>query len=146
MKAATTDYLRHSLRRDRNELTCSKMNTQQWMHAAWYEKQGIADDVIQLGEMPIPEPGTGDIRVRVHTSGVNPSDSDVSWMTSGKFLENNKRSIGNHAELARLKITSIHVHTPHVHIESTNLPKQILDLTLSGMAKVYHDVAKTENG
>ncbi len=73
-------------------------------------------------------------------------ESDVLWMTSGKFLDDIKYSIGNHAELARLKVTSIHVHTPHFYIESTDLPKQILDLTLSGMAEVYHDVAETENG
>ena len=73
-------------------------------------------------------------------------NTDVLWMTSGRFLDDIKKLIGNHSELDRLKVTSIHVHTPHFHIESTDLPKQILDLTLSGMAEVYHDIAETENG
>ncbi len=73
-------------------------------------------------------------------------DSTVLWMTSGRFLEDIKESIGNHSELDRLKITSIHVRAPHFHIESTDLPKQILELTLSGRAEVYHDVVETENG
>ncbi|MDJ0341219.1 NADPH:quinone reductase [Streptomyces sp. H10-C2] len=31
-------------------------------------------DVLSLTERPIPEPGPGDVRVRVHVSGVNPTD------------------------------------------------------------------------
>ncbi len=73
-------------------------------------------------------------------------ESNVLWMTSGRFLKDVKDLICNHSELARLKVTSIHVHAPHFHIESTDLPKQILDLTLSGRAEVYHDVSETENG
>ena len=44
------------------------------MRAAWYSHNGEAQDVIVLGEMPMPEPGPGEVRVRLHTSGVNPSD------------------------------------------------------------------------
>ena len=44
------------------------------MRAAWYEKHGAAADVLRLGEMPIPEPGPGEVRVRVVTSGLNPTD------------------------------------------------------------------------
>ena len=44
------------------------------MRAAWYSQNGEAKDVIQVGEMPKPEPATGEVRVRLHTSGVNPSD------------------------------------------------------------------------
>jgi len=44
------------------------------MRAAWYSHNGEAKDVIVLGEMPTPEPGPGEVRVRLHTSGVNPSD------------------------------------------------------------------------
>ena len=47
------------------------------MRAAFYTKQGLAHDVLQLGEVPTPEPGPGEVRVKVHTSGVNPSD----WKT-----------------------------------------------------------------
>ncbi len=45
------------------------------MHATWYEKQGSARDVIQCGEMPVPESSFGEVRVKVHASGVNPSDT-----------------------------------------------------------------------
>ena len=44
------------------------------MRAAWYEKNGPAREVIKVGELPDPEPGPGEVRVRIHTSGVNPSD------------------------------------------------------------------------
>jgi NADPH:quinone reductase len=47
------------------------------MRAAWYERNGPAREVLQVGEMPDPEPGSGEVRVRVHSSGVNPSD----WKT-----------------------------------------------------------------
>ena len=43
------------------------------MRAVWYEQNGPAE-VMQRGEMPDPEPGPGEVRVRVVTSGVNPSD------------------------------------------------------------------------
>lgn len=45
------------------------------MQAVWYEKQGAATDVIQSGELPIPEPKSGQVRIKVHASGVNPSDT-----------------------------------------------------------------------
>jgi NADPH2:quinone reductase len=44
------------------------------MKAAWYEQCGPAREVIQLGEMETPTAGRGEVRVRVHASGVNPSD------------------------------------------------------------------------
>lgn len=44
------------------------------MRAAWYEKQGAARDVLVVGEMPDPEPGPGEVRIRVVASGVNPGD------------------------------------------------------------------------
>ena len=43
------------------------------MRAVWYEENGDAS-VLQVGEMPDPVPGPGEVRVRVVTSGVNPSD------------------------------------------------------------------------
>ena len=43
------------------------------MRAVWYEENGDAS-VLQVGEMPDPEPGPGEVRVKVATSGVNPSD------------------------------------------------------------------------
>lgn len=44
------------------------------MRAAWYERNGAARDVLVVGELPTPEPAAGEVRVRVHWSGVNPSD------------------------------------------------------------------------
>ena len=43
------------------------------MKAVWYEQNGPAD-VLQVGEMADPEPGPGEVKVRVVSSGVNPSD------------------------------------------------------------------------
>ena len=45
------------------------------MLAAWYERQGPAAEVLQVGEMTAPEPGPGEVRVRVNLSGVNPGDT-----------------------------------------------------------------------
>jgi NADPH:quinone reductase len=44
------------------------------MRAAYYERQGLAHDVIRLGEMPDPEPGPGEVRVRIAVSGVHVGD------------------------------------------------------------------------
>ncbi|WP_437618004.1 NADPH:quinone reductase [Sorangium sp. So ce1151] len=44
------------------------------MIAAWYEKQGPAREVLIIGEMPDPEPGPGEVRLRVAASGINPGD------------------------------------------------------------------------
>ncbi|MBT5496894.1 MAG: NADPH:quinone reductase, partial [Alphaproteobacteria bacterium] len=47
------------------------------MRAVWYEKQGPADEVLIIGEKPTPEPGLGEVLIRVHASGVNPSDEGM---------------------------------------------------------------------
>lgn len=44
------------------------------MKAAWYETNGSAADVMIVGTLPTPSAGPGEVRVRVHASGVNPSD------------------------------------------------------------------------
>ena len=44
------------------------------MRAAWYAQFGNAKDVLTTGELPDPEPSAGEVRVRLHTSGVNPVD------------------------------------------------------------------------
>ena len=44
------------------------------MRAAWYQRTGHALEVLQLGELETPRPGPGEVLVRVHASGVNPSD------------------------------------------------------------------------
>ena len=43
------------------------------MKAVWYEQNGGAE-ILEFGDMPDPEPGPGEVRVKVATSGVNPSD------------------------------------------------------------------------
>jgi NADPH2:quinone reductase len=45
------------------------------MKAAWYEKQGAAREVLQVGEMPDPTPSAGEVRIRLVASGVNPGDT-----------------------------------------------------------------------
>ena len=44
------------------------------MRAVWYERTGAATDVLTVGEMPTPEAGPGEVRVRLEASGVNPAD------------------------------------------------------------------------
>lgn len=44
------------------------------MRAAIYKKTGSARDVISIVELETPQAGPGEIRVRLHYSGVNPSD------------------------------------------------------------------------
>lgn len=44
------------------------------MKAAFYEQTGPAEQVLEVGDMPTPEPGAGEVRVRVLWTGVNPSD------------------------------------------------------------------------
>lgn len=44
------------------------------MKAAWYSRNGEAQDVMQVGELPTPSPQAGEVLVRLATSGVNPSD------------------------------------------------------------------------
>ena len=44
------------------------------MKAAWFEKFGSAEKVIQVGEQPKPVVALGQVLVKLATSGVNPSD------------------------------------------------------------------------
>src|SRR3954471_24052639 len=44
------------------------------MRAAFYEKNGPADAVLTIGEIATPEPDPGEVRVKLASSGVNPSD------------------------------------------------------------------------
>ena len=54
------------------------------MRAVWYDRQGAAADVLQVGEVAVPEPGPGEVRVRVSRSGVNPGDTKKrrGWLGS----------------------------------------------------------------
>jgi len=44
------------------------------MRAAYYETNGTAREVLRVGEVETPQPGRGEVRVRLAVSGVNPSD------------------------------------------------------------------------
>lgn len=54
------------------------------MRAVWYDRQGPASEVLQVGELPDQEPGPGEVRVRVRFSGVNPGDTKKrrGWLGS----------------------------------------------------------------
>jgi NADPH:quinone reductase len=44
------------------------------MRAAYYERNGTAREVLRVGEADTPQAGPGEVRVKLATSGVNPSD------------------------------------------------------------------------
>ena len=44
------------------------------MKAVWFESFGKPSQALQYGDRPAPEPALGEVLVRVHTSGPNPSD------------------------------------------------------------------------
>ena len=44
------------------------------MRAAYYEKNGSARDMLRVAAVDTPTPGPGEVRVKLRTSGVNPSD------------------------------------------------------------------------
>jgi hypothetical protein len=59
------------------ELTCAAVSFVKggdFMKAAWYEKQGPAREVLTVGDMPNPDPGPGELRIRIVVSGINPGD------------------------------------------------------------------------
>ena len=53
------------------------------MRAVWYDRQGPAREVLTLGALPTPEPGRGQVLIRIGASGVNPSDVGMRGGTSG---------------------------------------------------------------
>ena len=55
------------------------------MRAVYYEKNGAADEVLHVGEVDTPQPGPGEVRVRLKTSGVNPSDVKTRAGTARKI-------------------------------------------------------------
>jgi NADPH:quinone reductase len=54
------------------------------MIAAWYDRQGPAAEVLQVGELPAADPGTGEVRVRLALSGASPGDvkKRQAWLGS----------------------------------------------------------------
>src|ERR1700712_3328963 len=61
--------------------------------ALTYTEYGDAD-VLQMTDVPLAEPGPGQIRVRVHASGVNPMDWKIrrGYMSGGKPIEGAMRT------------------------------------------------------
>ncbi len=45
------------------------------MKAVWYSRFGPASDVLELGDLPTPDPNPGEVLIRLTHSGVNPSDA-----------------------------------------------------------------------
>ena len=44
------------------------------MKTCWFDQFGPARTVLQIGDRQTPKPGQGEVLVRLHTTGVNPSD------------------------------------------------------------------------
>jgi NADPH2:quinone reductase len=55
--------------------------------AAWYERQGPASEVLQVGEMAAPEAGPGEVRVRIALSSVNPGDTKKRSVSLGYGMQ-----------------------------------------------------------
>lgn len=55
------------------ELSINYFFPEQIMNAAWYTETGPAE-VLQIGELPTPEPKPGEVLVRLYAHGVNPTD------------------------------------------------------------------------
>lgn len=45
------------------------------MQAVWYERQGPAAEVLEVGEMATPQPAPGEVRVRLSYSAISPGDT-----------------------------------------------------------------------
>lgn len=51
------------------------------MRAAFYEKSGPAKEVLHISEFDRPEPGPGEVLVKIEASGINPTDiKSRTWM------------------------------------------------------------------
>jgi NADPH2:quinone reductase len=57
------------------------------VRAAFYTRQGPAREVLRVGEQPTPDPGPGEVRVKLRTSGVNPSDWKLRRGGLGRALD-----------------------------------------------------------
>ena len=55
------------------------------MRAAYYERNGTAREVLQVGEVETPRVGPGEVRVKLAASGVNPSDVKSRQGTTRKI-------------------------------------------------------------
>ena len=57
------------------------------MKAAWYNSFGSAEEVLNIGEFDTPEPGAGEVKIRVYASGVNPSDTKKRFGANPALLD-----------------------------------------------------------
>jgi len=57
------------------------------MLAARYDRTGPATEVLRVDEVGTPEPGPGEVRVRVAVSGVNPTDWKMRAGATGRPLD-----------------------------------------------------------
>ena len=55
------------------------------MQAVYYERNGTARDVLCVGEVETPHAGAGEVRIKLATSGVNPSDVKSRQGTTRKI-------------------------------------------------------------
>lgn len=60
-------------------------SSQLLMRAAWFERKGHARDVLQIGELRVPDLRPGEALVSVRASGVNPSDTKVRGGLRGDY-------------------------------------------------------------
>ncbi|WP_055585396.1 NADPH:quinone reductase [Peterkaempfera griseoplana] len=56
------------------------------MRAVWYDRNGPADEVLVVGELPDPEPAAGQVRVRLAATGINPADVKRRSGTGGRAM------------------------------------------------------------
>ncbi|MEX2450248.1 MAG: NADPH:quinone reductase [Rhodospirillales bacterium] len=56
------------------------------MRAAFYTRTGPASEVLEVGEIDTPAPGPGEVLVRVHASGINPSDTKKRAGAPGRTM------------------------------------------------------------
>jgi NADPH:quinone reductase len=66
------------------------------MLAAFYERCGASHEVLAVGEIPRPEPGPGEVLVRLRLSGVNPTDwkARAKYQTEFAFQVPNQDGVG----------------------------------------------------
>ena len=57
------------------------------MHAAYYTRTGLAREVLEIGDIEMPAPAPGEVRVRVHASGINPSDTKKRAGAPGRAIK-----------------------------------------------------------
>src|SRR6476659_5041272 len=67
----TSAHCRSSKGSDKNRAISGETT----MRAVWYDRQGAAEEVLVRGELPTPDAGYGEVRVKLEASGVNPSDT-----------------------------------------------------------------------